>query len=92
MPIQVSNDDLPAWADGDQVLYNDYVMTIANGGILQIGLNQFMFRSNLRLDILEWLMIDCTHDGELFTNNARYLSKIQFNHPAGAMEFKLRWM
>lgn len=91
MPIREDTEFFPTWSDGDHILYNDYVITIAKGGVLQQSALTFLYRSNTRTDITDWLLKDCSHDGLLTTNEAGYLSCIKFDTPQGAMEFKLRW-
>lgn len=92
MPIREDVQFFPEWADGDHVLYNDYVITIANGGVLQQGPFSFLYRFNTRTDITDWLKKECIHDGVLTTNQAGYLSQVRFDTKQGAMEFKLRWL
>jgi hypothetical protein len=90
VPIR-EGETFPTWADGDHILYNDYVITIARGGVLQLSPDTFLYRANTRTEITDWLLKDCIHDGLLTTNEAGYLSSVQFDTKQGAMEFKLRW-
>jgi hypothetical protein len=56
MPIRENTEFFPEWCDGDHVLYNDYVITIAQGGVLQQGPQTFLYRFNTRTDITKWLL------------------------------------
>lgn len=92
MPIQVAKLPLPGWADGDDALYNDYVMTIARGGVHHFSKYCFYFRYNICKEIEQWLLEDCSHNGVLEVNKTGYLAKVTFDTLQGVMEFKLRWM
>ena len=80
---------LSEWQGGDHTIYWDYTHEIAYGAVKQYD-NQFEFRCNDRLDIMQWLE-ETSHRCTLYVNKGKYRARVEFETKDGAMEFKLRW-
>lgn len=91
MSIRVAKGTLPEWANGDYDRYQSYVTVVARGGVFQDSTRVFTFRSNLRTDIWDWLVVSCQFDGILRTNPNDYIGQVEFADDKGAAFFKLKW-